>query len=287
MNVALVGSSGYIAEFLIKRFNEEKDIESILKLDKNGSVDIYIDLLKPTLFDYSVLADIDYVVFTAAISGPDRCAADFEFCWDINVTGTTFFIEKALEQGCRVLFFSSDAVFKSLPGKIYDEKSETAAYTPYGRMKKAVEDRFRDNPCFKAIRLSYVVSVGDRFTAYCLDCMRDGAVAEIFHPFYRNVISAGDTADVVMYFAFHWNEFQQTFFNAAGNELVSRIRIADEINQIADGKLRYTISKPHEGFFLNRPSVTQMKSLYAQKYGILKNNSFTEKIQKELERFKL
>ncbi len=72
--------------------------------------------------------------------------------------GLVILLMKLLREIAEFLFFSSDATFGDIPGKIYDEKSETQAYTPYGKMKKAVEDEFKGNPLFKAIRLSYVAS---------------------------------------------------------------------------------------------------------------------------------
>lgn len=287
MRTALVGSSGYIAEFILKRFAEEPEIESVLKLDRTDEADAYIDLAEPEKFNYKLLDDIDYVVFTAAISGPDQCAKEYDTCWNINVTGTGYFIREAIKHNCRVLFFSSDATFGDIPGKIYDEESETQAYTPYGKMKKAVEDEFKGNPLFKAIRLSYVASAKDRFIAYCLNCIRKGEIADIFHPFYRNVIVVSDVVDIVTYFALHWDEYEPTFLNVAGKELVSRVRMADELNRFLGGKIRYTISMPGEEFFTNRPRITQMKSLYMQKYGILPDNTFTEKIAKELKEIKI
>lgn len=282
MNVAIVGSGGYIAGFLLQRFDSEPIIEKILTIDKGNHADRCLDLENPKEFDYEILKDIDYVVFTAAISGPDKCAAEFDMCWNVNVTGTIYFIKKAIGYGCKVLFFSSDAVFGDMPGTIYDEESETHAYTPYGRMKKAVEDEFKENVLFKAIRLSYVMSAEDRFTAYCLNCIKTGDTAEIFHPFYRNCISAKDVVDTVMWFAFHFNEYDPYVLNVAGKELISRVRIADEINRLLSGKLLYKIVIPDEKFFGNRPQITQMKSIYMQKYGILEDTSFTEKLQNEL-----
>ena len=70
--------------------------------------------------------------------------------------------------------------------------------------------------------------------------------------------------------------------NVAGTELVSRLRIVDEINRSNGGKLDYVVLKPKAEFFLNRPQITQMKSLYMKKYKILEEITFTEKIQKEL-----
>lgn len=283
MKTALIGSSGYIAEFILKSFVQDPEIESTLKLDRNPASDVFLDLRELEKFDYSVLDDIDYVVFTAAISSPDKCAEDFDNCWSINVTGTSRFIGEAIKRQCRVLFFSSDAVFGDIPGAIYTEASETKPITPYGCMKKAIEDEFKASSNFKAIRLSYVVSAKDRFVTYCIKCIKNGETADVFHPFYRNVISVSDVVNVVMYFAKRWNEYKPTFLNVAGKELVSRVRIADELNRHLGEELHYSVSKPRVDFFVNRPRITQMQSLYMHEYNIIPDNTFTEKIKKELE----
>lgn len=277
MRIAVVGSSGYIAGYLLKRF------DNVLKIDKSLEADADLDLEKAEKFDYSVLDNVDYVIFTAAVSGPDMCANEFEKCWNINVTGTEYFIKNAIFHGCKVLFFSSDAAFGDIPGAIYTELSETDAQTPYGRMKKAVEDSFKGNSNFKAIRLSYVVSKNDRFVSYCLKCLNTGETAEIFHPFYRNCITVSDVVNTVEWLVEHWNSFEPQFLNVAGSELVSRVRIADELNRLYDNKLKYVITSPGEDFYKNRPKITQMKSLYLDKFEILENMTFTEKLKKELE----
>ena len=277
MNIAFVGSSGYIAGYLLKRF------ENVLKIDQTPEADAHLNLAEAKKFDYSALNGIDYVIFTAAISSPDMCADEFEKCWKINVAGTEYFINEAINQGCRVLFFSSDAVFGDIPGEIYTELSETQAQTSYGRMKKAVEDRFKDEPNFKAIRLSYVVSNNDRFVSYCRKCIDTGETADIFHPFYRNCITVSDVVNTAEWLISHWDSFEPHVLNVAGSELVSRVRIADELNRLYDNKLKYVITSPGEDFYKNRPKITQMASLYLNKYGILKDESFTEKLKRELE----
>ena len=282
MRVAIVGSSGYIAGYLLDRFRHDPEVERILRIDQAGDVDEPLNLLQSETFDDAALAGVDAAVFTAAVSGPDACATDFDRCWAINVTGTGDIIERAMARSCRVLFFSSDAVFGDIPGKVYDEQSPTEAKTAYGRMKKAVEDRFSGNPMFKAIRLSYVVSARDRFLSYCLKCLEQGETAEIFHPFYRNCITVTDVVDVVQWMLHHWEEFDPPILNVAGSELVSRVRMADEVNRLAGGRFKYAIQRPSDTFYQNRPAITQMKSLYLHKYSILEDKSFTVKIQKEL-----
>lgn len=282
MKLALVGSSGYIAGFLIERFIKETSIESIIKIDQNENADEYLNLEKPEEFNYDCLVNVDMIIFTAAISGPDKCANDFDFCWNINVTGTKYFINEVIKRKCKLLFFSSDAVFGDIPGYIYDENSDTKATTPYGRMKKAIEDEFKESGYFKCIRLSYVASAKDRFVTYCLNCIETDDPAEIFHPFYRNCIVVSDVVDVVFWIVMHWAEFPSFVLNVAGKELVSRVRIADELNRHLGNKLKYAIVQPEEGFYNNRPRITQMRSLYIAKYNIIDDNSFTEKIKKEL-----
>ena len=149
-------------------------------------------------------------------------------------------------------------------------------------MKKAIEDEFKHDPRFKCIRLSYVASAKDRFVTYCMNCIERGETADVFHPFYRNCIVVSDVVNVVWWFAENWNKYPHFVLNVAGKELVSRVRIADEINRIIGGKLQYSISLPGGDFYKNRPRITQMRSLYLKEYGIIEDNTFTEKIQKEL-----
>lgn len=283
MKVALVGSSGYISSFLIKKFQSESAIDEIVRIDKVGETNVYLDLEKADEFSYAVLDGVDFVVYTAAISSPDKCASEPEYCERINVTGTGYFIEEALKRGCRALFFSSDAVYGEDTGTIFTEEFPTEPKTPYGHMKKDVEDRFLSNENFKAIRLSYVVSAKDKFVSYCLDCMAKGETAEVYHPFYRNCVSVHDVVNAVSWLILHWEEYKPNLLNVTGSELVSRVRIADEINRITGDRLKYTIVKPKDSFYRNRPAITQMKSLYSEKYGILANNNFTEKFRIELE----
>ena len=132
------------------------------------------------------------------------------------------------------------------------------------------------------MRLSYVASAEDRFISYCLGCIDREEVADIFHPFYRNCVVVSDVEDVVVWFINHWDKYKCWVLNVAGKELVSRVRIADELNRLLGNRLQYSISTPGDEFYKNRPRITQMKSLYMQEYGILPDMTFTEKIRKEI-----
>lgn len=287
MKIAIVGSSGYIAKHLMKAFNTELKGCEIVKIDMTDDADLKLQLTEPANFNYDQLIGVDYVIFTAAISGPDMCANEFDKCWDINVTGTSYFIREAVRRDVKVLFFSSDAAFGDIPRHIYDEDSETQAYTAYGKMKKAIEDEFKTSKLFKCIRLSYVVSENDKFISYCLSCIRKGETADIFHPFYRNCITVSDVIKAIIWLMRNWLSFDSFVLNLTGTELVSRVRMADEMNRYFGNKLKYTVTQPDENFFKNRPQVTQMKSKYLYALNIIENKTFTEKFQNELKKIEL
>ena len=80
LNIALLGSSGYIAEYLIEKLEKEKEIEKILRIGRTDLADIYLELQEAENFPYDILRDIDYIIFTAAISGPDQCASEIPTC---------------------------------------------------------------------------------------------------------------------------------------------------------------------------------------------------------------
>ena len=203
MNVGVVGSTGYIASRLIKHLNTLTEI-NVMKIGRAADDDLYLDLNLSDAFDEEYFEQIDFLIFAAAISSPDKCKNEFEQCWKINVTETQKVIRKALNRKCRVIFLSSDAVFGRNESAIFSEQSETLADTAYGRMKKAVEDEFKDESMFKAIRLSYVVSANDKFTKYCRACIASGEVAEVFHPFYRNCITLSDVIQAIEWLIQNW-----------------------------------------------------------------------------------
>lgn len=278
MKAAVVGTSGYIAGYLLDNIPWNG---APVRIGRSADDDLRLDLADADSFDYRQLKGIDFIIFTAAVSSPDTCAKNFEYCWDVNVRGTQRFIEGAIEQGCNVIFFSSDAVFGDHPNEIFTEISETRADTPYGKMKKHIEDHFRTNGHFKAIRLSYVVSRSDRFVTYCRSCIQSGSVAEVFHPFYRNCITVSDVTDTVTWLMDHWEELDSPVLNLAGGELVSRVRIADEINRALGNGLSYRIVRPEGDFYRNRPAIAQMESMFLQRYSIVPAGSFTEKFRTE------
>ena len=276
--IIVIGNTGFIGSSLIE-YLKKRGYKVVTAGRKNA--DWYIDLENPDFADYDNFSSDDYVLFTAAISSPDKCQQDFQLCWQVNVDGTAEVIQAAIDKGAKVLFFSSDAVYSSDPLHVFDEESPIAPDFPYGKMKAIIEQRFAEYEEFKAIRLSYVVSKSDKYMHYLLKCADSGKEAEVFHPYYRNSITLSDVCKSVNWLIENWDIFPSQYLNLAGLELVSRIRIADELRRIND-RFCYTIVEPGEDFYLVRPPIIQMQSIYLYNYGIIECKSFSEAFQSEV-----
>jgi dTDP-4-dehydrorhamnose reductase len=218
-----------------------------------------LDLLRPQDFDYARLGAADVVTLAAGISAPDACARDPERAWALNVEGTAQFMQRALERGARVIFFSSDTVY----GEREDEFDEAAPSNPagaYSTMKHALEERFAGDPRVRTLRLSYVFSNEDRFTQYLRGCAGRNQKAEIFHPFYRAVVHREDVVDGVLALARRWEEFPQAVLNFGGPEVIPRTEFAQALKDRALPRLEFATVEPAADFFVQRPRVIRMRS---------------------------
>lgn len=264
MKIALVGSTGYIGKKLYSELSAFLD-KDVIRIDRNRDDKYALDLRCAEKFDFNLLDDIEYLVFTSAVSSPDKCAESYDECRRVNVEGTIFFIEEAIKHNVKTLFFSSDAVYGMDDGHPFTELSELNPITPYGCMKAEVERYFCKSSLFKSLRLSYVISENDKFTKYCIDCYKRGKIAEIYHPFYRNVVSIDIVLEAVKWMISNWDRYKLSTLCVAGNELVSRVRIVDEINRVIRPNLNYCVKNPYEEFYKNRPALTEMTSIYLNK----------------------
>ncbi|WP_165173071.1 sugar nucleotide-binding protein [Adlercreutzia sp. ZJ242] len=280
-SIFVIGSTGYIGSRVAGMFEAAGRAVTGMSVDDPVHP---VDLAADEPLASCPFGEGDLVVFAAAVSGPDQCANDREACWRVNVEGTSKVVGQAIGAGARVLFFSSDAVFPPDEGVAYDEESARGPAFAYGEMKAEVERRFEGSPLFKALRLSYVASDHDRFVGYLRGCAARGEEAEVFHPFYRSATTLSDVLASVSWLAGNWGAYPHAYLHVCGPELVSRVRMADEVLRMrAFPGLRYRIAAPPEGFFDHRPEVAQIKSIYAADYRVYDaGESFTSKFQREM-----
>lgn len=253
----VVGARGYIGGTLLSNAKKQMSAIGTTSIGENELLPLRLDASSE--FDYDRIRPGDAVMLTAAISTPDICARDHNRAWAVNVTGTTSFIQRVIDCGARVVFFSSDTVY----GEREDAFDETARANPAGEyavMKNEVERRFAGNASFKAIRLSYVFSRDDKFSRYLAGCSDRNEEADLFHPFYRAIVYREDVVEGALTLVKQWDEVPEQVINFGGPQLLSRIDFALSLRQMHFHNLRFKVTQPSNEFFRNRPRVIAMTS---------------------------
>ena len=255
MAIVVIGARGYIGHKIFSSL--KKGGFAWGTATQSDGENVPLDLSVPENFDFARIKDDDFVILTAAISSPDICANQRSLAYAVNVKGTSYFINKCLDRGARILFFSSDTVYGAVDAEI-DETTLTNPVGDYAQMKVDLEQRFMGRPGFKVFRLSYVFSRDDIFSQYLANCAKVGSVAEVFHPFYRRVVYREDVVDAAVRLGQIWDDVDSPVINVGGSELLSRQDMALIFKQMVAPKLDMRVVKPGADFFVNRPRIINM-----------------------------
>lgn len=257
MRLIVCGATGYVGARLADRATARFEVVRTSSRPLEGAWDL--DLAQAHRFDAARVDAQDVLVLAAAISSPDLCERDHARAWAVNVAGTSQVIERVRARGARVIFLSSDTVYGE-QAEPFDEQMPCNPAGPYAEMKRAVETRFSGDPGFHSLRLSYVFSAADRFTAYLRGCASRGVCAEIFDPFVRSVVYREDVVDTILAMALDWPALQNGVLNVGGPEALSRAAYASTLRDVAWPKLAFQVVEPDELFFRNRPRRIAMLS---------------------------
>lgn len=260
--IIVVGRYGLIASRLYQKRQQGEYPDLLFLSSSDSSCQFkYIDFAKPVDFDYDWFESGDTVVVLGAISEPDLCAKYPELAEAVNVSGPSFFIEKAIKRGARIIFASTDVVYGESESPFYEQKTLDPVGA-YGNMKAVVEQKFAGDACFKSIRLSLVYARNDKFTRYLTNCANSGEVAEVFHPIYRSVIHIEDVVQAIINIAVKWEDISSGVINLAGPDLLSRVDLAQMHKEIVWNNLKMVTVYPGDRFFAERPRTINMRSRY-------------------------
>lgn len=253
----VIGASGYIGS---KLFDSARRFGHAYGTSSSGSNNLmYLRLDDCSFFEKLPVDSGDIIFLAAAISAPDVCVCEREHAWTVNVTGTTSFIQSAINRGARVIFFSSDTVYGEREVE-FDEKTACNPAGEYAEMKHEVEQRFAGKSSFKAIRLSYVFSREDKFSRYLAGCAERNVEAELFHPFFRAIVHRDDVVEGALALAKHWDEVPEQVINFGGPQVLSRVDFAECLRDVHYHGLRFNVTAPSADFFKNRPRIIAMTS---------------------------
>jgi dTDP-4-dehydrorhamnose reductase len=229
---------------------------------RNGAAGtISLDLLQTETFRYDTILPGDTLLFCAAVSSPDVCGNNPSLAHRVNVAGPAFFLRRALRQGARVIFLSSDTVI----GPTEVSVDETATPNPHGhyaRLKQELEDILLAESAAKILRLSLVVSLQDKFSAYLRQCLREGKTPSLLHPLYRNAIHLSDVITLTERLTTGWDHHSARLIHVAGPRCISRIGLAEQFFECVGYSGLYEVERPTAAFYEERPKKIALHSLY-------------------------
>ena len=259
--VIITGGNGGLATVLAQTISSHH-ILTTTREGQNASLALDLDNIDD--FDYSVIELGDVVLMLAAVSSPHICATQYEMAYRVNTTNSTIFIQKCIDRGAHVIFFSSDNVYAG-GDKVYDENSECEPSSIYGRMKLEVEQNFAKEPYFKSFRLSYILYLEDSFSKYLkMICKIDG-VAEIYQPFIRSCVSIQDLTLATKQLINNWEILPASILNICGSMPVERAEVAKAFKENYDDRLNYIVDAAPDAFYQDRQAKIKTSSLFLKK----------------------
>jgi dTDP-4-dehydrorhamnose reductase len=257
--VIVVGGSGFVGSAFAKAAVDSFAVVSTTR-DGRGNT-LALDLLHPEKFRYDEIQSGDSILFSAAISSPDICGKDPQLARQINVNGPAHFLRIAAKRGARIVFLSSDTVLGPSANPAYED----AVINPvgeYAAMKSEMEGILRVEGIAKTVRLSLVISLQDKFSAYVLKNVRQREPITLLHPIYRNAVHLLDVIQLFKRLFKDWGAFPIGSVHACGSRCLSRIGIAEQLFECVGYSGRFGVERPADDFYRQRPEQIMMGSRY-------------------------
>jgi len=153
MKILIIGSSGFIASYLIAALECVERYQLVLAsrtelqhVSGNSQVEL-LDIRDAAKVDYCVdLYQPDVIVHCAALANVDYCEANKDEAWQINVDGTRNLLKAAERVGAYFIFLSSDFVFDGTKA-VYHEEDDLNPVSFYGLTKQHAEQYVRESSC--------------------------------------------------------------------------------------------------------------------------------------------
>ncbi len=195
MRIAVVGASGLLGQYVAREARRrDYDVLGTFLNNEPDKVDYRTEPLdiRDNVATREVLEQFspDAVVLTAAMTNVDECEERPNEAWSVNVEGTlnVASISKAL--GARLLYVSTDYVFRGDKGSPYSERNSpdpvnTYAKTKYQGAQIVLDASARNLVCRVAVLFGWNrVSESTSFVTWVIDSLRRGEEVRLFDDQY-------------------------------------------------------------------------------------------------------
>ena len=224
----IVGSDGLIGSQLERDLSERGEVvvSTTRRLDLPSKV--FVDLLTAKT-DAASAVKADVAFFCAAMTNIQVCEAEPLISRQINVIETLRLMKRLADEGCFVVFLSSNAVFDG-QSPFPDEDATYSPTTEYGRQKVSVEKEIRNSPSLTnrvaIVRLSKVVSSTSGVVAEFLRRLRAADPCHAFDDLLLCPVSLGYVCAALIYVA---TTQQSGIFHLSGAEEMTYAQFAENL----------------------------------------------------------
>ena len=225
MRVLIIGASGFIGHHLRRRLTQNADFEVTGTYNDRAPEDIDNSWYSLEITDYRRLDQIfqrvmpEVVVLLAAMADVKTAETNPERATDVNVNGSRNVSRLCTEYNARLVFLSSEYVFKGDLGN-YKEDEDPSPNTQYGRTKWQAEMAIAEEACnWSIIRTSVVFGwpiTGRRNIAtVIIDRLKDGKTFEGDAGTYRSPIYVDHLTEGITQLV---NDYHPGTFHIAGTD---------------------------------------------------------------------
>jgi dTDP-4-dehydrorhamnose reductase len=235
MNILITGGAGLLAGYLIETAPPQAALGAIWHakpIECDGCAREQCDITDRTaLRDLVSRLRPDWVIHAAGIGNVDLCQNDPVTSRLANVGGTGNIIESCRAAGCRLLYVSTNAVYRGdAPPCAEDAPQEPV--NEYGRQKKQCEELVRASGLEWTIVRPILMYGWSRDwsrrdpVVWMLETMRAGGRLNLVDDISENPLSAEECAAAI------WRVIetgQAGEFNIAGGDIVSRYQLGQAV----------------------------------------------------------
>ena len=231
MRVLVIGASGFIGSYLVKRFSVSHDVMGTC-LSKPWKGLVHMDMC-----DEASIAAVfsrfkpETVIIAAAVPNVDFCEQNNDVSYRVNVAGVRNVADACRKSGSKIVFFSTDYIFDGKSGP-YDENAAPTPINYYGLNKLEGEGIVREVEKHLIVRTTIVYGweqVSKNFADKFIKSLRAGQPFKVPTDQFGNPTYVENLTKAVQEMV---EKDRQGIYNVSGSEYCNRYDFALRIAEI-------------------------------------------------------
>lgn len=245
----IVGASGFLGGYFLKNILKISNEKIVATYNQNMGI-LKNDRIIWEKLDIADFRSIDNftsklnsggnrykIIYLSSYHHPDLVMKNFQYAWQINITGLSYFINKL---NCiESLYYSSTEMVygESVLGKAFEENDSTNPINEYA-LQKTVAEKIVLTLGYNVVRYSILMGKGingkKHFTDIIIEEITRKNGIEMMTDSYRNMIDFDQASRLTLQLMNKYNDLQVGIVNIAADDTISKydmaLQLAEEEN---------------------------------------------------------